>query len=372
MDLERLQRDWNDLARKDAMWAVLTGPLGAERRWDPDAFFKTGTDEIGSLLGRLQAAGAMPRLEHALDFGCGVGRLTQALGGHFARTDGVDISAVMIEKARGLNRRGDACRYHLNTAGDLQLFTDATFDFVYSSITLQHMAPEFSRRYIAEFFRVARPGGVAVFQIPSHVVHVERPQTRQDGALPAQQCLATISTASALRCAPGAALPLRVMIRNAGERVWSASGREDDAKFPVRLGNHWRGRFGRMRVFDDRRTGLPFDLAPGESMEIGITPTAPMKPGVWMLELDMVQEFVRWFAEAGSKTARVRVRVDPRLPAGAVEGLPAVMEMHGIPRPDVERLIAGAGGELIGIEEDDAPGPGWVSHRYIARRSTGA
>lgn len=369
MDLERLQRDWNDLARKDAMWAVLTGPLGAERRWDPAAFFKTGTDEIASLLDRLRAAGAMPALDRALDFGCGVGRLTQALGGHFARTDGVDISAVMIEQARRLSRRAAACHYHLNTAGDLALFGDATFDFIYSSITLQHMAPEFSRRYIGEFFRVARPGGVAVFQIPSHLVHVERPQTRQEGALPAQDCHATISAAAALRCAPGAVLPLRVMIRNDGTRAWSASGRDGDAQFAVRLGDHWRGRFGRMRIFDDLRTGLPFDLAPGESMEIGIAPTAPGKPGVWNLELDMVQEYVRWFAEAGSKTARVRVRVDSRLPPGTVEGLPAVMEMHGIPRPEVEALIAASGGELVAIEEDDAPGPGWASYRYIARRA---
>lgn len=368
MDLERLQRDWNDLARKDAMWAVLTGPLGAERRWDPEAFFQTGTEEIASLLERLRAAGAMPRTDRALDFGCGVGRLTQALGAHFTRTDGVDISAVMIEQARGLNRRGAACVYHLNTAGDLALFPDATFDFIYSSITLQHMAPEFSRRYIPEFFRVARPGGIAVFQIPSHVVEVERPQTRQEGALPARDCRATISAAASLRCAPGAVMPLRVMIRNEGSRVWSASWRAEDTQFAIRLGNHWRGRFGRMRVFDDLRTGLPFDLAPGESMEVGITPAAPMKPGVWILELDMVQEYVRWFAEAGSTPARVRVRVDARLPPKTVEGLPAVMEMHGIPRPEVEALIAAAGAEVVAVEADDAPGPGWASYRYIARR----
>jgi SAM-dependent methyltransferase len=367
-DLQRLQRDWNELASKDAMWAVLTGPLGAARAWDPKAFFQTGSDEIAALLERLRSVGATPDAGRALDFGCGPGRLTQALADHFSRADGVDISAVMIEQARRLNRHGDRCTYHVNGRNDLSLFGDSTFAFIYSSITLQHMEPQFSRRYIEEFFRVAAPGGVAVFQIPSHLVEVARPQTRQPGPLAAADCRATITAPASLRCAPGATLPLRVMIRNDGEHVWCASGRADDPDHPVRLGNHWRGWFGRMQAFDDRRTALPFDLAPGESMEVGIVPVAPTRWGPHTIDLDMVQENVRWFAEAGSTPARIRVHVDPRLPAGTVQGLPPVMEMHGIPRPDVEALIARAGGELVAVEADDAPGPGWASFRYIARR----
>lgn len=366
-DLNRLQRDWNGLARKDAMWAVLTGPLGSARTWDPDAFFQTGVDEIGGVLGRLRALGVSPQPSRALDFGCGPGRLTQALAGHFAHVDGVDIASTMIERAQALNRRGAACRYHVNTTGDLQIFPERTFDFIYSSITLQHMEPQYSRRYIDEFFRVVRPGGVAVFQIPSHTVEVARPQTRQAGALPPEACRATITAPASLRCAPGATLPLRVMIRNDGTHVWSTSNRSDDAAFAVRLGNHWRGWFGRMQRFDDRRTGLPFDLAPGESMEVGIFPVAPAR-GTCTLELDLVQEHVRWFAEVGSPTARVRIKVDSRLPDGEIQGLPPVMEMHGIARPEVEDAIARAGGELIAVEDDNSPGPGWVSYRYIARR----
>jgi SAM-dependent methyltransferase len=349
------------------MWAVLTGPFGAERSWDPDAFFQTGIDEIGSLLGRLGAAGIVPAPGRALDFGCGPGRLTQALAGHFAKVDGVDIAATMIERARELNRRGTACTYHLNSAGDLQLFAAGSFDFIYSSITLQHMEPRHSRRYIEEFFRVARPGGVAVFQIPSHPVATARPQTRQDGPLSPDACRAAISVPASLRCAPGATLLLRVGIRNEGTGVWSASHRPEDQEYAVRLGNHWRGRFGRMRQFDDLRTGLPFDVAPGESIEIGINPIAPAR-GRWILELDMVQEHVRWFAEAGSPPARIRVRIDPRLRPGEVQGQPPVMEMHGIARPEVEALIAAAGGELLLIEPDESPGPEWASFRYVARR----
>ena len=370
-DLRELQQSWNELARKDAMWAVLTGPLGAGRAWDPDAFFATGADEVQMVLDRVRAAGAALQPGRALDFGCGPGRLSQALTAHFQHVDGVDIAPAMIERARALNRVGDRCAYHLNAASDLRLFPSASFDLVYSSITLQHVEPRFASHYIEEFFRVVKAGGAVVFQLPSEPVPVERPRTRQESALPPESCRATITVPKALRCAPGSTLRLRVMIRNDSSQVWPSSDRHDDTRFAIRLGNHWRSRFGFMRGHDDLRTGLPFDLGPGESVEVGINPVVPATRGIHVLELDMVQEHVRWFAEAGSKTARIRLTVDPSLGPGEVHGLPAVMEMHGIRRQEVEALIARCGGELLAADPDDAPGPGWTSYRYIARRQRG-
>jgi SAM-dependent methyltransferase len=314
------------------------------------------------------STGASVRPGRALDFGCGPGRLTQAMAGHFERVDGVDIAPGMIECARALNQAGHRCTYHLNATGDLRLFADATFDFVYSNITLQHMEPRFSRCYIAEFTRVTRAGGVIVFQVPSEPVADARPRTRQAAALPPKSCRAIIDAPGTLRCAPGAVLPLRIMIRNAGGDVWCASDRTDDGRFAVRLGNHWRNRFGFMRQFDDLRTGLPFDVAPGESVEVGIDPVAPTRPGVHILEFDLVQEYVRWFSEAGSKRTRMRVVVDADLPAGDVRGLPPLIEMHGVARPDVEALLARCGCTLLAADADDAPGPGWTSFRYIVQK----
>ena len=42
--------------------------------------------------------------------------------------------------------------------------------------------------------------------------------------------------------------------------------------------------------------------------------------------------------------------------------------MHGIPRPEVETLIARAGGVVLAVDDDGAPGPGWTSYRYLASR----
>lgn len=47
--LRELQRNWDGLARHDAMWAVLSDPAKFGRRWDRDEFFASGRAEIADL-----------------------------------------------------------------------------------------------------------------------------------------------------------------------------------------------------------------------------------------------------------------------------------------------------------------------------------
>jgi SAM-dependent methyltransferase len=102
-----------------------------------------------------------------VDFGCGVGRLSQALATRFERVIGIDIAASMIQEAIRLNQFPGRCEYLHNMAADLAALPDESADFIYSSITLQHVVPRLAQRYIREFFRLARPGGLVVFQLPS-------------------------------------------------------------------------------------------------------------------------------------------------------------------------------------------------------------
>src|SRR2546428_777897 len=75
----------------------------------------------------------------------------------------------MIRHAERFNRHGARCHYHLNASGDLGIFEPDRFDFVYTNVTLQHMEPRYAKRYIVEFLRVMRPGGVLIFQVPSEL-----------------------------------------------------------------------------------------------------------------------------------------------------------------------------------------------------------
>ena len=168
MSLRRLEEDWTDLGDLDPYWAVLTTEEGRFARWDRDAFFCTGQAEIDGLMAAADEFGLPARREAALDFGCGVGRLTRALRRYFPCVTGVDISASMIDHAREVNREVAGCTFVHNTEADLRLFPAGAFDLVYTNIVLQHIP---SRRaikaYLGEFLRTLRPGGLLAFQVPS-------------------------------------------------------------------------------------------------------------------------------------------------------------------------------------------------------------
>jgi len=168
MSLKHVQRTYEKLGEKAPLYAVLSEE---SYNTDPESVFAAGRKEIADVLDDLRNLKLELRTGRALDFGCGVGRLSQALCQEFERVDGIDISDSMVRSARGFNQHGDQCTYHVNTNDDLRLFEDDTFDFVYSNITLQHIPPEYALRYIAEFFRVLRPGGVALFHVPGGKSH---------------------------------------------------------------------------------------------------------------------------------------------------------------------------------------------------------
>jgi SAM-dependent methyltransferase len=166
--LRSQQNQWDQLGRTDPLWAILTDREKRNGRWDEAEFFATGRSEIAELMARASALGLPAARRAALDFGCGVGRLTQALADYFDEVTGADIAPAMLERARGYNRYGDRCRYVLNAQNHLRAFPAACFDLVYSSITLQHLPRRHVRAYLAEFIRVLRPNGLLVFQLPDH------------------------------------------------------------------------------------------------------------------------------------------------------------------------------------------------------------
>jgi 2-polyprenyl-3-methyl-5-hydroxy-6-metoxy-1,4-benzoquinol methylase len=170
VNLGRHKEDWERLAQVDPLWAVLTVPGRKGGGWDEAAFFATGEAEVAAVFERADGLARPARRERALDFGSGVGRLTRALGSRFDAVVGIDISAEMIQHARRLNEDYPACEFRINMTADLSQLESNSFDFVYSSMVLQHLpSAAHVERYLAELIRVARPDGLVVFGLPNHV-----------------------------------------------------------------------------------------------------------------------------------------------------------------------------------------------------------
>ena len=373
MALNDLRRTWDRLGREDPLWAVLSDPTKRNNRWNAEEFFRTGDVEIRQIFEDLDGRGFNVNRGRALDFGCGVGRLSQALCAYFDRVDGVDIASSMVKAARKSNKHGARCHYHLNVRHDLRLFDDGSFDLVYSNIVLQHMEPDLARGYIREFMRVLAPGGMAVFQVPGAY---REPVDLPVGAHAAEL---HVHAHGDLVFRAGERKTVEVDVRNASLVAWPEHSR-------LAIGNHWLDEGGDVVILDDGRSRLPDHTGAGDQVPVELTVTAPAQTGSYLLEIDLVEEGVTWFAERGSEPVRLLASVAAG-PAGANAagfraGIERVLapirrrrpdqpefEMHAVPRGEVLDIVRSGGGEALDVVDCDVSGPGWDNYRYFVRKA---
>ncbi len=168
MDKQKYHRDWEELAELDPKWAILTKPGMKHNRWDEKDFFNTGKNQVESLFKLFKELNLSIPRNAALDFGCGIGRVTYVLAGYFNKVYGVDISEKMVKRAKALFEKNKKIEFIRNTDDNLRCFNDNQFDLIYSLITLQHIPDKNQiKSYLAEFIRILKPGGLCYFQLPS-------------------------------------------------------------------------------------------------------------------------------------------------------------------------------------------------------------
>lgn len=165
---DRYRKQWEALGESDPYWAVITDPKKKGAKWNKEEFFQTGSAEIDRVQQKISRLGIQLRHGLALDYGCGVGRLSRSLSSRFQRVIGVDISDAMLKEARSANSEFVNIQFLRNNGQDLTEIADGTVDFIYSNIVLQHSPRKIQRLLIREFCRALCPGGILVFQTPSH------------------------------------------------------------------------------------------------------------------------------------------------------------------------------------------------------------
>ncbi len=158
----RMRDDWNARAREDAGYYVAFG-----RRDSDDAeFFATATEVINRLEWELRRVPLDQRGNwRALEIGCGPGRLMRPMSRHFVEIHGVDVSDEMIARAREKLRDIPNAHPHATDGSSLAMFSDESFEFVYSYAVFQHIpSRDVVFQYLRETQRVLKTGGLALLQ----------------------------------------------------------------------------------------------------------------------------------------------------------------------------------------------------------------
>jgi len=149
---DRSAADWNALGEAEPFFAVLTDERFLRERMsdeDRDAFFASGDADVAHIFNLIDRPGFTPR--SALDFGCGVGRLTRALTKRVERVVGIDIAPSMLRIARE----------NVPNAAFSPTIPDERFDLILSLIVFQHIPIRRGEALLDELLGRLENGGVA-------------------------------------------------------------------------------------------------------------------------------------------------------------------------------------------------------------------
>ncbi len=111
---------------------------------------------------QLERWGTLGPERAALDIGCGIGRMEDALGPRLREIHAIDVSENMITAARRRCAHVENARFSLSSGLDLRAFAAGRFDLAFAIDSFPYLVQSGSalvETHFAELARVLRPGG---------------------------------------------------------------------------------------------------------------------------------------------------------------------------------------------------------------------
>jgi len=201
---ELIQKKWTSFGQSDVWWSVLTEVPRSQEipKVEKDKFYLKGQTHVDYSKMRFKLNGYVFGGGRALDFGCGVGRISFGLSPYFDEISCVDQSKPHLEIAtkEAAERKIENVKF-IQTGTNLMGLGAASFDFIFSLITLQHTIPPLQVEYLAQFCKLLKPGGIGSIQFMSFIPGyswqenswlVGRGTTMEMHAVPQQELFATL------------------------------------------------------------------------------------------------------------------------------------------------------------------------------------
>ena len=151
--------DWAMLGEGEPFFGVLSAPRFLRANITPETleeFWETGRADMHGYRQLIRNHFGDFSDASALDFGCGVGRLTRAMGEMCQKATGLDISPGMLAEAR---------RHALANVNYVSELGDETFDWLNSIIVFQHIPPQRGYRLLEDLLGRVNPGGALSLHI---------------------------------------------------------------------------------------------------------------------------------------------------------------------------------------------------------------
>jgi len=168
----RIQRQWQKLGATEPFWSVLTSADFKRENFERHAqeFYDSGR-AAASLVDTFANRNRVDILSGTcLELGCGVGRVTRFLADRFEKVIAVDVSDGNLGHCRDYLRRSGVNNVEtilLKSPRDLTELPQ--FDFLFSTIVLQHNSPPVQRFMLDQLLGKISAGGSCLFQLPTHV-----------------------------------------------------------------------------------------------------------------------------------------------------------------------------------------------------------
>lgn len=154
--------------KENPYFGVLSDPQYAGRTLaEPlrDEFFQSGVDHVRMLVEVLEGCFGDIARGSALDFGCGVGRITHALAEEFGAVVGLDISPGMLAEANRNAQASVLANVTYANSVDLNYLQPASYDLVHSYIVLQHIPVSTGEVIVKRLIKAVKPGGVGALHM---------------------------------------------------------------------------------------------------------------------------------------------------------------------------------------------------------------